>query len=359
MTRASTILAHMRPQHHHRHKKPGASLPKELVRMISKKAGFRKKTRTVTALTHKRKSQTGGVVSGVGGSFSAYKRFENHLHPRTERVLKDYRMNYYTDMSYDQLITSGTTTGFQAIGSDGAGALYPIGDLYEIFLQATQLLAGSTVTSSTAGSLTADVWHMGAKQKVFIGNAHNSPAKITIYDVLCKRDTPAGSEGPRYAWQDGLGIQQTNNLAGKQFLVDAKPNNSVEFGAYYRIAKRTQLILPAGSSHIHYVTLQKKHRLPNWYTFVNYQNLGSSQQLKDWYYKTLIVAHGLPVDSTASPGSVSMDQVKINVVYTRSYTYKVLPTKVMANVFNDNITHFNDPKVMLEESNTAAAGQDA
>lgn len=179
--------------------------------------------------------------------------------------------------------------------------------------------------------------------KYMMTNQENTNVELFIYDLVAKKD---GSITPEGAWSGGLTDEGGN--ASYRNTVGISPFVSPQFNAYWKVLKKTRVVLGTGQSHCHYI---------NWkcQKVFNQEKLADSPYyIKGLSYATMIIQTGLPVtDTTGSTvttagtdvASVMTKQVKFKVVRDANQTFR--------NYFNNLTTPGNAAQQMVDAATGA------
>lgn len=184
-----------------------------------------------------------------------------------------------------------------------------------------------------------------------LANTSATPLNVELYDVVAKRDSPAvafdlsgnliTNSGlsrsfkildPSVAWFFGMNNQNTQatGFLGAPGLVTEKPDpgnlgatpyQSKLFKDYFKVVRKTNLSIPIGGQHKHYVDLK-----PN--RVIDGDMMTQNAIYKGLSFFTLIVVSGVPV--TACPGNgslpgiggdVSTSAVSLSVIQNVKYKW--------------------------------------
>lgn len=92
-----------------------------------------------------------------------------------------------------------------------------------------------------------------------VTNSSTCRAIVDIYDIIRIRDSQGGSgftNGPVAAWDGGLQEQDTNysSPVGDAAIVGSLPTDSDLFKQYFKIIKKTSLVMEQGATHRHMIS---------------------------------------------------------------------------------------------------------
>lgn len=151
-----------------------------------------------------------------------------------------------------------------------------------------------------------------------LANTSGTPVNVELYDIVAKRDLPQvgldmsgnfilGGIGrptpgqtkfltPDTAWQYGM-ANEASVATGFQYLADttvdptnlgATPYQSKLFKDYFKVVRKSNLTLPIGGQHKHYVDLK-----PN--AVIDNDMMTQNSVFKGLSFFTMVVASGVPV----------------------------------------------------------------
>lgn len=164
---------------------------------------------------------------------------------------------------------------------------------------------------------------LGVRVKHRIKNQHNFPVKVTLYDVVARRDltdeaqTPQlGDEEPITLWTRGIQAKNVNalNLLHASFP-GSTPYQSEIFCKFWTIGKRTTFMLHPGSEHHHFVAV-KPH-----YMF-NVSDWRGLQAKRGLTTGVMCVLEGGIGTDTLLGGEAQLSAGKLAVVSTYSHKFQ-------------------------------------
>lgn len=186
------------------------------------------------------------------------------------------------------VLLNNTTTELQTIANLIPGALGTGGNTQQMLLQST-------------------------KMHHIISSGSKAGIKLRIYEGCYKRDVEAAF-GPTTLWANGMldtGSTET------PFDIDSKPWTSPQFNQLCHISKVTNLFLPQGRTHEHYVTYN--------YNRIHSKEIGNTSgdrdYLKGWTRFTMFVAYGEPVADTDADITTASGRIIMCSTKTQRYRY--------------------------------------
>lgn len=160
-------------------------------------------------------------------------------------------------------------------------------------------------------------------------NQSNSNARMTIYDIVTKRDTAqAAYSTPAQCWSKGL---TDFGYATGYWTVGQQPTWSPEFNNYFAINRTTLVNLEPGQQHDHTVW-HKYNKVVNSARFQN--QVGTSCAGLTRFI--MVVWHGTLGHESLTEATVTYLPVKLDVAYSSEYTYGVLEKVVPSYTLTDN-----------------------
>jgi len=148
-----------------------------------------------------------------------------------------------------------------------------------------------------------------------ITNQENVNARITIYDIMSRRDGAAGASDPYVAFRDGF-LDSTNGAAGDFVVPGATPFSNPRFVEWFKVLKTTNVILSPGACHSHVVD----YKINKLYSH-EVTNLTTSSCLAGVTLFTMIIYHGSPINDITTQTQVSLSHIALDVVQKESYHF--------------------------------------
>lgn len=189
--------------------------------------------------------------------------------------------------------------------TNGAG-LQAVTDIHSFFTTADMLLLAG-ITGQTNGKALM----LKVRAETIITNATLSTGRITIYDIIARRDlNNATLTGPTTAWKQGLADQ--GGGANQQLLVGSTPFSSKSFTQYFKVKQVTHVLLAQGATHIHRVNYSPNRGM-DWGT-LDYGSIFSNLTCFQ-----VLVQHGQVDDAVTGFLGPSTGSCKLNIVTTKEY----------------------------------------
>lgn len=256
-------------------------------------------SRTITKTQRRRRPrapQTSIDTSSVGGFV--------YSNGRKRRLDKGKESAIY-HLTYGYRITA--TAGKQVV--DDTHKLYDFAALNPQFQNVPNF-----VNYLSAGNHTFKLVTRGCRSKMMITNQHQSPVKVQIYDLICRKDCDNISDYPTLAMDTGIKEQSINTM--DKTTLGIQPMRSQQFNVFWKIAKVKTAFIDPGAVHLHYVTARVNKAIP-----YSYMAKSSDSYYRGITYATLIVAHGLPINDLDTKTQVSTAAVALDIVVTTTYMY--------------------------------------
>jgi len=217
---------------------------------------------------------------------------------------------------------------------------------------------------TTQGVTPTHFFLQGVTAEVTLNNATATPQMVDVYDIVARRDIPLQSvtgapysvNTPYDAWITGMFDQNVGSaspgLPIPSDIFGAKPTDSQIFNDYYRIVRRTELVLPQNATHVHKVNINVNRSLNLTEVSVMKQYLGG---LKDvTHYTMCVVRGGIGLDFTAEvTTSVSP---YIRYISLENYRFSFLQASGSEWKYSNTLTNAEDVRV-LQLNNPTLGGQ--
>lgn len=232
------------------------------------------------------------------------------------------------------------------------GQWFSLADIQNLATQVPSIATslGNTPTHFTLQGVTAEVT---------FNNATGSHQLVDIYDIVARKDIPLASATgaiypvatPYEAWQTGM-FDQNVSASGPptpDAIIGSKPTDSVVFNNYYRIVKRTELVLPQNATHLHKVNINVNRTFNLTELSVMSKYLGG---IKDVTHYTMVVVRGGigfdvagGVTSTIAPWVrwISLENFRFSFLQASGSTFKY--NNMITNPENITVLNLNNPTV--------------
>jgi len=181
-------------------------------------------------------------------------------------------------------------------------------------------------------------------------NSTNASAEIEIWDLVLKRDLPSTANysvgatnyittaDPVSYWQQGAcaseGVSGLVSPLPSSFI-GSSPFDSVLFKQYFKIKKRTQIMMPQGSTHRHTIVL-KPNRLLDQFLGTAYGGGGLSA-LRGLTQFTMVNIKGVPVSDTDG-GVPTTSSILLDVVQSIRSKHTWVADNTQTGFYQDNLT---------------------
>lgn len=275
-------------------------------RMSSTRSRGKGRLRTKTFT--KTKVQRARPLPNRSGSESAYniKIKPNQL---IKKVLEQMQASTYTN-------NVGVVRSTASAGTQDVFTFVPVYDPADL----GQCVGVATNTGTTAiENQTTRIYMKSCHEEIAIQNSSNAVCRITLYDVISRRDCFADANGhsamPDITWQDGIQHQQVSGGASTSYnTVGVRPYDSKAFNDWWKIKRITYLDLAPGQVHYHRVNYSI-------HKFVSQEWLGASGLAagKGWSLGTMMVSYGEPCGDNS--GGATTEKIRLNCVQTKTYHF--------------------------------------
>jgi hypothetical protein len=251
------------------------------------------------------KAHSEAIQDGTGGQISTHTFINNKskLSAIEKRMIRPVE---YTVNGASQINSS---VGRQF--PESLIAMFHQTDLATIFTNAPLPASGAGATTSYPSVLLES-----STVVVQMMNAANSSLSLTIYDILAKRDASvANSFAPDAAWATGSALE---NAANAYLVAGALPTDSDLFNQFYRIQKRTSVVLAPGNVHRHEV-FSFPHRVVS--KALN-SYIGSGGNIGGLTSYVMVVINGAPDSDQVTGTQVSLGAAYLNYTIQNDYRFR-------------------------------------
>lgn len=154
--------------------------------------------------------------------------------------------------------------------------------------------------------------------ETMIANPLNITQRVTIYDVICKKDVAASNiRDPAQALIHEYGAIFSGSV-NNDLIVGSTPFSCPGFLEYYKIVNTTRLLLQSGQVHTHCT-----RGSPN--KIIDSENFQLSQYgLGGFTRFVMIQVHGTPVNDSVGTSTVSLSACRLNIVSKIEYHYRAI-----------------------------------
>jgi len=302
----------------------GAAVVSGGVLAYKRARGLRSRRGVKDILQRKHSSQR--VQQSTGGSMSRF----IHKTPCsrfTRALLKRTSSNYYITNASTRLNTGGlggvqAVTSYSLLTGGTQGSAF---DLPYIF---------NKVTGVGTSYKTTRVFFESVSAKYMMTNQDLTNANVTLYDVVCRRDTTAT---PDYEWSVGI---TEENATYNAAVLGCTPFSSSLFTSHYKILKTTKLVLSPGQTHTHSV-YYKLNRLLNQDILYD-----SALMLRGITIATIVVTHGEPTNSSTTPTNVSTAPSTLDIVQTKQIRYSFIVDEDTNYYYVNSLPTVSDPHIV-------------
>lgn len=241
--------------------------------------------------------QNASAIPGSGGTFSKF------FYGR-RKAPKAYRS-----------VIGALSKNFQVYnGSGRAGAAVGLQDVQVPLTMFNSTDVQALLTNIQTNWKNTRAVLMSCSAEVLLTNQDIGNARITLYDIVARRDLAASNvSDPSTAWGHSYGDQTASNSNSN--LLGSTPFSADLFTQFFKVLKITHITLGQGQSHTHRVHYQPNKKIDGEY--VQYENQG----FKGLTCFTMMVDHGMPYNDTTTKTSVSSGKSAIDYVWRKQYKY--------------------------------------
>lgn len=188
-------------------------------------------------------------------------------------------------------------------------------------------------TKANGGTATNNSMRLFIKNGKFrltMRNQSNHNVRMTIYDIVCKRDPPdATLDTPAEAWLKGF---TDFGAATQPTLPGTTPFRSPEFRQYFAINRATTLSMEPGQQHDHTV-------IHNWNKLISsarFQNMVSTSCAGLTRF-IMIVYHGSLMHESTTPGTVTYGSCTVDYAAYSEFSWGWISTAAPTYALTDNL----------------------
>lgn len=184
--------------------------------------------------------------------------------------------------------------------------------------------------SGTSGALPKRMVVEGLTNEYTISNFTNAPVEVDIYDIVLKRDvyrsydfttsadTYLPAPNPQSYWNQGLNSQAgVLTTATGSSIIGTSPTDSQLFKDWFKIVKRTTIMLPQAGAHRHIVSI-KTNRLVDTMLLGNPESVSA---LKEYTKFMMVNVKGLPVWHTTPTAETTIGSTQVGIVAVQRIKY--------------------------------------
>lgn len=151
-----------------------------------------------------------------------------------------------------------------------------------------------------------------------LANAASFGASLTIYDVVCRRDTPIAGYDPVNCFINGLSDE--GGSGSSYTTVGATPFQSEQFNQFFKVVQTTKVDVPSGGTHRHIISFKPNKMLHG--EVINSLVANSAGSLADFGIFTLFVFHGQPAHDSTTVSSVTLSPASFDIITKLDYRYR-------------------------------------
>jgi len=184
--------------------------------------------------------------------------------------------------------------------------------------------------ANVAGPAPRRVVAEGLTNEYTFSNYTNAPMELEIYDIVCKRDvyrsydfttaidTYIPAPNPASYWNQGLNAQSgVATTATASAVIGSQPTDSQLFKDWFKIVKRTCVMLPQSGAHRHLVSI-KTNRIIDTMLAGNPEGVAC---LREYTKFVMVNIKGLPVWHTTPVAVTTIGSTQLGVVAVQRLKY--------------------------------------
>jgi len=202
----------------------------------------------------------------------------------------------------------------EGIRSD-ASVGYQNSTLLGTYFDSTDIIAMYPVIFGGTVNQTTKLILCGVRAESLITNVATTNARISIYDVMLKKDSNASVVDPSQVFEAAF-ADTSGGVAGDYAVVGTTPYMNPRFMDFFKIKQRTEVILSPGATHSHVINYAP-HRMISKTSTIN--TTGSIGGLTLF---TMIIHHGSPANDSVTKTSVTLSKSSLDIVTKQVYSFK-------------------------------------
>ena len=187
------------------------------------------------------------------------------------------------------------------------------------------------------------------QSEISMVNQTNATTELEIYDISLRRDLPLSNSlrlnngntytliaSPSSYWDKGtnaIANEADNTLPYPSDIIGSSPFDSPFFKDYFRVKKRTQVVLPQGAHHKHIVLLKPNHLMDE----VESQT-GTMYGFKGLTMYSLVVIKGTPSTDTDAADAPTTTPTLLACVQSFRYKFTWVQDETYTGSYTTNLT---------------------
>ena len=262
---------------------------------------FKNKKRKATSSSQrsaKRSRSTIGQVSAIpggGGDSESSFTLVNPMKGKLPPVAKEFAPSFVVQNESGRTECTVGKQNFAVVGT-----YYNDVDVNNAF---------TLLNSSAAAKIMLDAVH----GETLITNQENVNARMTIYDIICKKQTDATVTDPLVALTAGY-VDNNGGAATDYLIPGVSVYSNPRFVEYFKVLKQTEVVLHPGSCHSH-----KVHYKPNRYFSHELSSNIVGDGIAGLTVYTVIQYHGTPINDITTQTQVSLSHISLDWVQKEQY----------------------------------------
>jgi len=155
----------------------------------------------------------------------------------------------------------------------------------------------------------------GVRAESLITNVATTNARISLYDIIIKRDSNSSIVDPSQVFEAAF-ADASGGVAGDYAVVGTSPYMNPRFMDAFKIHQRTEVILSPGATHSHNVNYAPNKIISKTRT------MNATGSLGGLTLYTMIIHHGSPANDATTKTSVTLSKSSLDIVTKQVYTFK-------------------------------------
>lgn len=165
-----------------------------------------------------------------------------------------------------------------------------------------------------------------------ITNQENSNCRMTIYDIMARRDVhTAGYLEPNTAFLNGF-ADASGGTAAQALVPGITPYSNSRFCEMYKIVQTTDVILAPGATHNHTIRYNPHKLMSN---EIDTELVSGS--IGKFTFYSLVIFSGTPINDSVTKTVVSLSPINLDVVQMKEYKASYLHAGNVANTITNSL----------------------
>lgn len=170
--------------------------------------------------------------------------------------------------------------------------------------------------TAVSGAVSSKLVLKRVRGESLITNQENVNARITLMDVMARRDGAVLAPNPGEAFRLGFADNSTGTVTDYQ-VPGTNVYGNPRFLEYFKVLKTTEVILSPGAVHSHVVNY-----VPNKLFSHEVTSFTTPTSVANLTLYTFIVFHGSPINDITTQTTVSLSHIALDIVQKEQYEFQ-------------------------------------